>query len=75
VLNDIPAFLVFLYFVRDKEMYGPSTLEEWESAIQVVKGVLGLPDHHRLSRYVLDIFINVDKIERDHGRPRKIHLK
>ena len=67
VLNDVPAFLVFVYFVGDKEMYGPSTQEEWESAIQVVKGVLGMPHRHRLSRYVLDIFISVDQIERGHG--------
>lgn len=71
VLNDIPTFMVFLYFVGDKEMDGPSTLNEWKSAIQVIKGVLGLPDHHRLSRYVLDIFIDVSQIEGDHERARK----
>ncbi len=63
-LNHVPAFLVFLYFVGDKEMDGPSTPEEWKSAIKVVKGVLGLRDHHKLSDFVLDVFINVEQIER-----------
>ena len=63
-LNYAPAFLVFLYFVGDKGMDGPSTPEEWKSAIKVVKGVLGLRDHHKLSKYVLDVFVNVDQIEK-----------
>jgi hypothetical protein len=75
VLNDVPVFLVFLYFVGDKDMYGPSTQEEWKSAIQVVKGVLGVSHHHRLSRHVLDIFISVDQIKRGRGRPGKQHLE
>ena len=62
-LNDIPAFLVFLYFTGDQEMNGPSTSDEWKSAIQVVKGVLGLRENHRLSKYVIDIFIDITQIE------------
>jgi len=66
VLNEIPTFLIFLYFVGDKEMDGPSTPGGWKSAVQVVKGVLGLPKHHKLSPYVLDIFINVRHVEKEH---------
>ena len=71
VLNDVRTFLVFLHFVGDKEMDGPSTPERWKSAIQVIRGVPGVPDHHRLQRHFLDIFISVDQIERGHGRSRK----
>ena len=63
-LNDVPAFLVFLYFLGDREMDGPSTPEEWKSAIQVVKGVLGLREGHKLSKFVLDVFIDVSRIEK-----------
>jgi len=63
-LNHLRAFLVFLYFVGDREMEGPWTVREWESAIQVVRGVLGLKDRNRLSKYVLDLFIDVAEIKK-----------
>jgi len=63
-LNDVRAFLVFLYFVGDREMGGPSTPGEWKSAIRVVKGLLGLRENHKLSKYVLDVFIDVAQIEK-----------
>ena len=63
-LNHLRAFLVFLYFVGDREIEGPWTVREWESAIQVVRGVLGLKDRNRLSKYVLDVFIDVAEIKR-----------
>ncbi len=63
-LNHLPAFLVFLYFVGDREMEGPWTVREWESAIQVVRGVLGLNNRDRLSKYVLDVFIDVTEIKK-----------
>jgi len=44
-------------------MGGPCTVREWESAIQVVRGVLGLKDRNRLSKYVLDVFIDVADIK------------
>jgi hypothetical protein len=45
-------------------MEGPWTVREWESAIQVVRGVLGLKDRNRLSKYVLDVFIDVAEIKK-----------
>ena len=63
-LNNAPTFLVFVYFVRDYDMDGPSTVAEWKSAIQIVKGVLGLRESHKLSKYVHDVFINVTQIEK-----------
>jgi len=66
-LNRVRAFLVFVYFMGDREMGGPSTAEEWKSAIQVVKAVLGLREAHKLSKYVLDVFINIAEIEKALG--------
>jgi len=63
-LNDIHAFLVFLYFIGDHEMDGPLTLREWKSAIQVVKGILGLREAHKLSKYVVDLFIDISEMQK-----------
>ncbi len=54
-----PAWLVFVYFVGDTEMQGPRSRAEWLSALKVVKHVMGLPERHALSRYVIDIFPDV----------------
>ena len=62
-LNNIPAFLVFVYFLNDNEMNGPTTKEEWIAAIQVVEGVLGLGEKHRLKPYIIDLFIDVNDIK------------
>ena len=58
ILNDIPAWLVFVYFVGDEDTNGPKSVAEWKSAISVVKGELGLK-RHVLSKYVIDIFVDV----------------
>lgn len=69
-LNKMPTFLVFVYFVGDHEMEGPSTVGEWQSAIQVVNGVLGLRESHRLSKYVHDVFIDVADIKEATAKAR-----
>lgn len=62
-LNHLPAYLVFVYFVNDKQMSGPSSVEEWEGAIGLVNALLGLKDGHALSKYILDVFIDVSELE------------
>lgn len=62
-LNSVRAFLVFVYFAGDREMGGPSTAEEWKSALQVVKAVLGLREDHKLSKYILDVFIDITEVK------------
>jgi len=61
-LNDVPAYLVFIYFLDDKEMKGPCSQEEWLGAIKLVHAYLGLR-RNRLSRYILDIFIDVRRLK------------
>ena len=61
-LNRLPAYLMFIYFVGDKDVGGPRTTEEWKAAIEVAERVLGLPARHRLSDYVADIFVHVDDL-------------
>jgi hypothetical protein len=55
-LNRVRARLVFLYFVGDRDMRGPETRAEWEAALQVVHGVLGL---RRLPGHVSRAFVEV----------------
>ena len=65
--NKLDAFLVFLYFLNAEEMAAtntivPETKEEWESAVLLLERLLGIPTRHKLSPYVIDVFINVDDI-------------
>jgi len=55
-LNGIPARLVFLYVVGDGDANGPSTEDEWRTAIQVVHQALGLSAP---PPFVTDAFVDV----------------
>jgi len=57
-LNKVPAYLVFVYFVNDKEMNGPQSIDEWAGAIKLLHSFLGI-GRHKLSKYITDIFIDV----------------
>ena len=60
-LNKIPAYLLFIYFVGDEDVDGPQTAKEWKAVVEVAERVLGLPTRHRLSDYVVDLFVHVDE--------------
>ncbi len=62
VLNNIDAYLVNIYFLNDKDVKGPKTKEEWEAAILVMKMYLGV-GRHKLSKYMIDVFIDVEEIK------------
>ena len=57
-LNDIDAHLIFLYFVGDAEMNGPSSQAEWAAAIQVLHEALGIRGRVP-STHVHDVFIDM----------------
>jgi hypothetical protein len=59
--NAKDAYLVFVYFLNDREMKGPSTVSEWQGAIRLLKACLGI-GKHKLSKYIVDLFIDVDQI-------------
>jgi hypothetical protein len=42
-LNGIPSALVFLYFLNDADMHGPTSVEEWCGAAHLIHAVLGAP--------------------------------
>ena len=62
-MNQVPAYLLFVYFIGDKAVDGPQTAREWKAAVSVAQGVLGLPARHRLSDYVADIFVHVGRLK------------
>jgi hypothetical protein len=57
-LDNIDAHLVFLYFVGDANMNGPSSKAEWAAAIQVLHEALGIRGRVP-STHVHDVFIDV----------------
>jgi hypothetical protein len=61
-VKGIPAYLVSVYFVGDKQVSGPESLGEWQAALTVAKSVLGLGKRHRLSKHMADVFIEVAKL-------------
>lgn len=62
-LNDLPAYLLLIYFINDKEMDGPSAQFEWQGAIKLLESFLGIPQRHKFSKYVLHMFVDVKEIE------------
>jgi hypothetical protein len=65
-LNQVPAFLVFVYFVNDTDMRGPQTAEEWAGALRLVHTQLGIDDRRLTKAFgsaVVDVFIDVKDIE------------
>jgi hypothetical protein len=58
-VNNIPAWLVSIYFIGDRDVRGPETEAEWRAAIQVLEGALGIRGH-ALLRYKLDVFVHVE---------------
>jgi hypothetical protein len=56
-VNGVPVRLVFVHFVGDPDMDGPSSRREWEAALVVLHEALGL--RGRMPRYVTEIFIDV----------------
>ncbi len=62
VVNQLHANLIFVYFLNDPDMNGPSTKEEWKGALKLLKTLLGL-SRHKLSKYMADIFIDGNEIQ------------
>lgn len=57
--NNIPAWLVNIYFINDKEVKGPECKKEWLAATEVVKKYLGT-SNHLLSKCTIDLFIDME---------------
>ena len=54
--NGVPSWLVFVNFLGDREMGGPTTIEAWEAAYEVAFHVMGLPRSNPLSPFVIHVY-------------------
>ena len=61
-LNQLPAYLVFVYFINDKQMNGPRTVDEWKGAIKLLHSYLGI-GRHKLQKFMTEVFIDVKNLE------------
>ena len=61
-VNKLPAYLVFVYFINDKEMNGPRTVDEWKGAIKLLHSYLGI-GRHKLQKFMTEVFIDVKNLE------------
>ena len=60
VLNDVPAYLLFVDFINATEVNGPATAEEWKTATMRAEKILGIKEQHQLSEFIHHIYIDVD---------------
>jgi len=60
--NQLPAYLIFVYFINDFEMQGPTTIHEWKGAIELLHSYLGIR-RHKLQKFVADVFIDISRLE------------
>jgi hypothetical protein len=59
--HGVPSWLVFVNFLGDTEMGGPTTPEVWEAAYQVAFHVMGLRRDHPLSPFMIHVHPNVSE--------------
>jgi len=57
-INQLPAYLIFVYFMNDSDMGGPKKVEEWKGAIKLLHSFLGI-GRHKLKEFVADVFIDI----------------
>ena len=62
-LNQIPAYMVFVYFIGDDNVDGPGSIEEWKAATMVTKRILGLSDNNKLSKYIKNVYLDVRNVQ------------
>ena len=55
----VPAQLVFVNFVNDGDMGGPTGPAEWRAAFRTAEYALGLPRRHALTPFIRHVFIDV----------------
>jgi len=56
IKEKIPTWLVFLYFIKDIEQGGPTTVAEWINTLDETKKKLGLPKQHILDTQIISVF-------------------
>jgi len=60
--NELPAYLVLVYFINDFDVKGPATFNEWEGAINLLKSFLGI-GKHKLQRFMINVYVDVRTLQ------------
>jgi len=60
--NDLPAYLICVYFLNDVEMKGPTSLAEWEGALRLLKSALGIR-RHKLQKFTAGVYVDVRALQ------------
>lgn len=60
--QNIAAKLVFVCFVGDIDMDGPTSDDAWRGALEMVRLMLGLPKRHKLSEHIAYVFVPVQSL-------------
>jgi len=63
VLNEVPSYLVFVCFLKDEEMKGPRTADEWQGALKLLHAYLGI-GKNRLSKFIGHVFIDINDLQK-----------
>lgn len=60
--NEIRAYLVFVYFINDSQVKGPTTVSEWKGAIKLLHSCLRI-ERNKLTKYIANIFVDVNQLQ------------
>jgi hypothetical protein len=60
--NGLCAYLVFVFFISDSQVKGPTTVSEWKGAIKLLHSCLGI-GKHKLTKYIANIFVDVNQLQ------------
>jgi hypothetical protein len=69
-LNKLPIYLLFVYFINDTEMKGPTSISEWKGAIELLQSYLGIRKH-KVKDTVVDIFIDIKGLQQSYLDPNR----
>jgi len=60
--NGLSAYLVFVYFINDLQIKGPTTVFEWKGAIKLLNSCLGI-GRHKLREYIINVFVDINQLQ------------
>lgn len=63
----VPAWLVLVNFIGDRDMGGPETRAEWEAAYAVAFHVMGLDKRNPLAKYIVHLYPAVAELTAQGG--------
>lgn len=53
---------LFVYFINDLRIKGPTTVFEWKGAIKLLHLCLGI-GRHKLREYIANVFVDINQLQ------------